>query len=302
MISSSDSTLLWWSLNILTKERYLAILDVYGSLDDAAKHLGEELLKSLGCKQETITRCLIQIEEFDAASYRSMLEKKNVQLLTLDDPAYPSRLKEVGDPPVFLSYKGDLSLLDQPTVGLVGTRKISAYGKRVAELFVPAFVSSGMITVSGLAQGIDAAVAEETLSVSGKTVAVLGHGLGMMYPQSNAKLAERILEKGGLLISEFPLTMSPDKYTFPARNRIIAGLSLGTVVLEAPKESGAIITAELALEYGRDVFAVPGQIFDENYEGCHMLIAKAQAKLVTTPLEVMQELGVIASEAGAKIM
>ncbi|MDB4977958.1 MAG: processing protein, partial [Candidatus Peribacteria bacterium] len=146
------------------------------------------------------------------------------------------------------------------------------------------------------ALGIDALVAEESMRAGGKTAGVLGHGLGMIYPQSNARLAQKIIDGGGVLLSEFPLDFPPDKYTFPARNRIIAGLSVGTVVLEAPEGSGAIITAELALEYGRDVFAVPGQIFDENYRGCHRLIMKSQARLVLAPEEVLRDIGVIAPE------
>jgi DNA processing protein len=175
---------------------------------------------------------------------------------------------------------------------------MSAYGKRVTQEFVPAFVRARVITVSGLALGIDAEVARETLAAGGKTVAVLGNGLGSVFPQSNARLAEEIVKRGGLLLSEFPLDTPPDKFTFPARNRIIAGLSLGTIVLEAPEGSGALITADLALDYGREVFVVPGQIFDPNYAGCHGLISRGHGKLVHSPTEVLADLGIIAPEAG----
>ncbi|MDD4319110.1 MAG: DNA-processing protein DprA [Candidatus Peribacteraceae bacterium] len=293
-----EAALLWSHLNVLTKERYDALIRVYGSLDDAAKHLGEEMLRGLGCRQDTVINAMLRLEEFDAASYQRELEKRHLQFLEWTDERYPSRLREIGDPPPFLYARGDLSILGQPCLGLVGTRNMSGYGKRVAETFVPPVVAAGVVTVSGLAEGIDAAVAEETLRAGGRTVAVLGHGLHMIFPKSNERLADEITKGGGLLLTEFPLRAETGKYTFPARNRIIAGLSLGTVVLEAPEGSGAIITAELALEYGRDVFVVPGQIFDPNYAGSHALLAKGTAMLVTSPTEVLREIGVVAPAEG----
>lgn len=294
---TSPFALTWSYLNILTRERYDALLQVFGNLEEPLKIINEEMLRGLRCREETIRRALIRLEEFDAEKYAVDLTSRGISFLTIGDDAYPKKLKEIGDPPPFLYYKGDLSILDQPCIALVGTRDMSALGKRAAELFTSAAVRAGLVTVSGLALGIDSVVAKETLLAGGKTVAALGHGLGMMYPQSNAKLAAEILKTGGLLLTEFPLDISPDKYTFPARNRIIAGLTLGTIVLEAPKGSGSIITAELALEYNRDVFAVPGPIFDEGYRGCNELIAKGHAKLVSTPEDVFTEIGVIAPEA-----
>ncbi|MFA6523094.1 MAG: DNA-processing protein DprA [Candidatus Peribacteraceae bacterium] len=290
---SATSSTLWSALNILTKERYDALLQVYGNLDDAAKHLGEELLRGLGCRQETVVNSLLFLEEFDADRYDRTLQERGITFLEISDPSYPARLKEIGDPPPFLYTRGDISILDRPCVGMVGTRQMSPYGRLVTDAFVAPFVSAGVVTVSGLAEGIDARVAEETMQSGGKTVAVLGHGLGMIFPKKHEQLAEKIVEGGGLLLTEFPLHAETAKFTFPARNRIIAGLTLGTVVLEAPEGSGAIITAELALEYGRDLFVVPGSIFDSNYAGCHSLIAKGSAKLVTKPADVLQELGMI---------
>ncbi len=294
------STALTWSwLNILTKKRCDALIALYGDLGAALQAISEELLSELGCREETVFKTLNRLEEFDPDWYEKELSKRGVGFLSFDDEGFPSSIKEIGDPPVFLYFRGDLSILSEPCIALVGTREMSPYGKRVAELFTPAFVQAGMVTVSGLATGIDAVVAAETIRAGGRTVAVLGHGLGSIYPQSNARLAEEIVDHGGLLLSEFPLDAQPDKYTFPARNRIIAGLSLGTVVLEAPVGSGALITAELALDYGRDVFAVPGQIFDPNYAGSHQLLASGQAKLVQKPEDVLSEIGIIAPEQGS---
>jgi DNA processing protein len=174
---------------------------------------------------------------------------------------------------------------------------MSRYGRRIVHDFVPDFVRAGMVTVSGLALGIDAEVAEQTIKARGNTVAVLGHGLSRIYPQGNRTLGEEIVTGGGLLLSEFPMFQEPERYMFPSRNRIIAGLSLATVVLEAPEGSGALITADLELDYNRDVFIVPGPIFDANYRGSNAFIAKGQGKLVQSATEVMEEMGVIVRDA-----
>ncbi len=291
--------LLWSNLRILTKDRLEAILQVFGTLEEATAHLNEEFLRGLGCKAETVRNVLTRLEEFDETKEVAELERRHIALLMLGDPRYPRRLREIADPPVFLYAQGDLSILDQPCLGLVGTRRMSHYGRRVAQEFVPAFVRAGAVTVSGLARGIDAEVASETIKAGGKTCAVLGHGLGMIYPKSNLELSELILEHGGLLLSEFPLMMEPETFTFPARNRIIAGASIATVVLEAPAASGAIITAKLALDYGREVFAVPGQIFDPQYEGCNALLASAQAKAAIRPADVLRDVGIVVSGESA---
>jgi DNA processing protein len=292
----ASTALLWSWLGILTKKRYDALLEQYGALEKATEYLGEELFKALGCRDETVMKAVSRLEEFDVDRYQAELTKRDLAIISIDDDSYPALLKEIGDPPVFLMYRGDLSILSSPCIGLVGTREMSEYGRRVTEHFVPRFAEAQMVTVSGLAQGIDAHVAEETLRSGGKTVAVLGHGLAQIYPKSNAALAESIIASGGLIMSEFPLDTIPDKHTFPARNRIIAGLCLGTVVLEAGEGSGALITADLALDYAREVFAVPGQIFDLNYAGCHDILSRGLAKLVTDPDQVLREIGIVASE------
>ncbi|MBI2117396.1 DNA-protecting protein DprA [Candidatus Peregrinibacteria bacterium] len=292
------TALTWSSLNILTKKRYEALLKVYASLDEALEHLNEEMLRSLQCRDETVYKVLLCLEEFDLKRYEEELHRLGVSLCTMDDPSYPRLLREIPDPPVFLYTKGDISICSQPCIALVGTRRMSLYGKRTAQEFTSAFVRAGVVTVSGLAQGIDAEVARETIRSGGRTIAVLGHGLGMIYPAGHKELAAQIVESGGLLLSEYALDTEPTQHTFPERNRIIAGLSLGTVVLEAPEDSGAMITARLALEDNREVFAVPGQIFDENARGCHALITRGQAHIATDPADVLREVGIVASEGG----
>ncbi|TSC80698.1 MAG: DNA processing protein [Candidatus Peregrinibacteria bacterium Gr01-1014_25] len=285
--------LFWLSLRVLNRERHEALMEVFGSLKEARRHIGEEMLRGMGCRQDTIERALVIAEGFNAALLIRRCATVGMQMLTIHDDAYPEQLRRIPDPPVFLCFIGDIHLLRQPCIALVGTRSMSPYGKRVTQTFVPRLVAAGAVTVSGLALGIDGEVARETLCSGGKTVAVLGNGLLDIFPPSHRPLSRDIVKGGGLLLSELPPDASPDTYTFPARNRIIAGVSAGTVVLEAPAGSGALQTAEFALEDGRDVFVVPGQIFDENYAGSHGVLAKGQARLVTAPDDVLTELRIV---------
>lgn len=288
-----ETALCWWHLNVLNRRRYDLLQQAFGNLDTALEALDAPMLRGLGMKDATVASTLERLARFDPLPEEEKLRKRGVSLHSIEDDAYPARLREIADPPVFLSSIGDLSVLGHPCIGIVGTRRMSPYGRRIVEAFVPMLARAGCVTVSGLALGIDSAVARDTLQTNGLTVAVLGHGLATIYPKTNERLARKIVDNGGLLLSEFPLDLEPDTYTFPARNRIIAGLSIGTLVVEAPQDSGAMITARLALDYGRDVFAVPGLAFDENMAGCHRLIADGHARLVTKPDDILQELGVV---------
>ncbi len=294
-----ETALLFWWLNILTKKRYDQVVELCGSLDAALARLSPELMRAIGMRQDSIEKTFARIEEFDPASTFARLKKLGVGVLSIEDDEYPRLLKETADPPVFLSYRGDLSVLDHPCVAVVGTREMSAYGKRATEWLVPDFVRAGCTVVSGLAFGVDAVAAESTMESGGKTVAVLGSGLGDIYPKEHARLAEKIVESGGLLLSEHAYTEGPRPDAFPARNRIVAGLSLATVVVEAPARSGALITARLALEENRDVFACPGQLFDPNVEGNHRLIAQSQAQLLTSADDVLKALGIVSPASSA---
>lgn len=298
-----ETALLWWYLNILpNRKRYDMLIETFGSLDEATRNMTSEMLRELGCKKETILEIFRKKEEFDPKKYETELQRRSISLISIEDDLYPGQLKTIEDAPVFMSYHGDMSVLNQPLIALVGTRNMSSYGKRVAGMLVPDLVRSGVVTVSGLALGIDAEVARETMRVGGKTVAVLGGGLGAIYPKTNELLAQEIVKSGGLLISEFPLHMTPERFTFPSRNRIIAGLSLGTVVLEAAEKSGAIITAELALDYNRSVFSVPGSVFDPQCNGCHALISKGEAKLISSAHDILLEVGIMASDRAEPIL
>jgi DNA processing protein len=219
------------------------------------------------------------------------LEKENVIAVSIEDDRYPKLLREIPDNPYLIYMKGNLDCLDLPLVAIVGSRKLTTYGSQVARSFARDLANSGVCVVSGLAFGIDAMAHRGALDAKGKTIAVLGNSLDeeSISPRTNFQLSEEILRCGGLLISEFPIQTHADSGTFPARNRIMAGMSQGVLVVEAAIKSGTIITVNLALDYNRDVFAVPGSIFSPQSEGTHKII-KAGAKLVTCAKDIMEEL------------
>lgn len=219
------------------------------------------------------------------------LRKYNIGYLTFKDKNYPKLLKEIPDCPAILYIKGNLLALTNNPIGVVGSRKYSSYGQRHAYSFSKELASSGFSIISGLALGIDAFAHRAALDVGGLTVGVLGCGLDRIYPISNYNLAKDILDHNGAIISEFPLGTPPLKQNFPARNRIIAGLSLGTIVIEAAEKSGALITAYEALDYNREIFALPGNIDSINSVGTNKLI-QSGAKLVLSPLDVISELNI----------
>src|SRR5262245_30718703 len=212
-------------------------------------------------------------------------------ILLLDDGVYPSSLREIYDPPIVLYVKGAWSeCLEQPCVGVVGSRRCSTYGQNAAMMLARDLAGRGVTVVSGFARGIDAAAHRGALEASGRTVAVLGTGLDEVYPRDHNKLAADILAQGGALVSQFPLQTPPVSENFPYRNRIISGLSLGIVVVEAAENSGSLITARLAIEQNREVFAVPGNITSRNSFGTNYLIKGAGAKLVQQWQDVAMEL------------
>ncbi len=217
-----------------------------------------------------------------------MIQRHGCKIITIRDESYPANLKAIYDPPQVLYVKGDLLPADSLAVSIVGTRAASPYGKMVAEKLGSELAARGVTVVSGMAYGIDTAAHKSALSSGGRTIAVMGNGLDVVYPTRNASLLEQIINSGAA-VSEFPMGMKPLKSNFPRRNRIISGLSLGTLIVEAPKQSGALITAEFALEQGREVFAVPGQIFSETSGGTHDLI-KQGAKLVESVEDILDEL------------
>lgn len=223
-------------------------------------------------------------------------ERHGVRIIALADDDYPLALRRIPDPPIVLYVKGTLPPTDAVALAIVGTRRCSIYGSEQARRFGELLGQVGFTVVSGLARGVDAFAHHGAVDVGARSLAVLGNALREIYPPENAGLAEKLLQKGALL-SELPMTASVDRGNVPSRNRIIAGLSLGTLVIEAPRRSGALITARLANEYNREVFALPGRVDEPNALGTNMLIRDGAAKLTIDLKDILDELG----EVGAAL-
>ena len=220
------------------------------------------------------------------------MQKYCINSISVLDSEYPLSLKNLEDFPIVLYSKGDISLLKSKCIAIIGTRTPTFYGREVTSFFARELSKAGLVTVSGLAYGLDSEVAVGTLEAKGKTIAVLGGGLDKIYPEQNTNLAERIVENGGLLISEYPLFHAPAKYSFLARNRIISGLSLGIVIAEAGKRSGTLNTAKHALDQGKELFVVPGSIFSSASDGTNALIEELPETFTTSPKQVLERLNI----------
>lgn len=218
------------------------------------------------------------------------LKENRVSILFIEDVDYPEELRSIAKPPIFLYYRGDISLLKKRRIAVVGTRRATSYGKIACDKIIRELVENKIVTVSGLATGIDSICHKKTLEYGGKTIAVVGSGLDVVYPKENEKIW-RAIEDKGLIISEYPLGTEPFQYNFPMRNRIIVGISCGVVVVESRSKGGSLITAELALEEGREVFAIPGEIFSPASEGCNNLIKNSSAKLIMSIEDILEEFG-----------
>ncbi|MFZ2190495.1 MAG: DNA-processing protein DprA [Candidatus Magasanikiibacteriota bacterium] len=273
----------------ITSRRYQQLVAVFSSLDDAWDADRNGLLKT-GWKEDIVDQFLVWKEKIDENKIERILNQEEIYCLTKDDADYPNLLKEIYDPPFCLFVRGEFKP-DDFSLAVVGTRKFSPYGKQVTEELVADLASQGITIISGLAIGIDCLAHEATLKSGGKTIAVLGSGINRqhIYPGQNKDLAERIIKSGGALISEYPPGTLPSKFTFPRRNRIVAGMSLGTLVIEAPEGSGALITAQCTLDNGREVFSVPQNINTANSTGPNELI-KNGAHLVTKADDVLDAL------------
>ena len=213
----------------------------------------------------------------------------NYNFITIKDDVYPECLKEISNPPLKLYYKGNLDLLkEERLIAVVGTRNPSSYGKLCCEYMVKKMTSANITIVSGFAKGIDSIAHKTSLLTGGKTIAVIASGLDIVYPASNLSLYREIEEKG-LILSEYEAGVKPFKFNFPQRNRIIAGLSKGTIVVESKDRGGSLITADLALEFNRDVYAVPGDVFSEYSKGCNNLIRDSKAKSLSNINELLDD-------------
>ena len=231
-----------------------------------------------------------QIDYSHADEQLDKIAKSSCEVITLWDEAYPPLLQEIYDPPLILHVAGDLSVLKSQSVAMVGTRTPSQYGKTFAQSIAAGLAENGFTIISGMARGIDSESHRGALNAGGKTVAVLGCGLDIIYPRENKDLKQKITENGAV-ISEFPLGTHPDPKNFPRRNRIISGLSLGSLIVEAGNKSGALITAAYAADQNREVFALPGDVRRSQSIGCNRLIRRSMAALITSAEDILESLG-----------
>lgn len=280
----------WATLDKLTFLRYQKIKSFYGDLKTAWLNANKSSLIQAGIEGKIAEEIVELKSKIIPDKEKEKLDKENVFLFSYEDKNYPLRLKEIAVPPVFLYVKGDLRP-DELALAVVGARQVSAYGKQIGVEIVRDLVLQGITVVSGLALGVDTLAHQEALRVGGRTVAVVGNGIDQVYPFQNKTLAAKIIENGAIL-SEFPLGTPPHNYNFPRRNRIISGLSLGVLVIEAKDKSGSLITARYAIEQNREIFAVPGSIYNPCSVGTNQLIQKGEAKLVQKAQDILEELNI----------
>ena len=273
---------------------FCKLIKHFGSADKALGASVSELAKINGIGFKTAEQIAATRDKFETDAELELAEKLGIWIINIEDKRYPPVLKQIYDPPPVLYIKGDLIRRDNLAISIVGTRRCSLYGQEQASRLAHLLSSAGITIVSGMARGIDTAAHHGALSANGRTVAVQGCGLSNIFPPENKKLFELIAESGAC-ISELPLQFEPMSENFPPRNRIIAGLSLGTIVIEAGFRSGALITAKAALENNREVMAVPGKIDSPLSRGAHQLI-KQGARLIESVEDVTEALGYIGEQ------
>lgn len=279
----------WLGINmisVITPQRFHLLLNQFPSVERIWNASRKEL-ESIDGFRDAAEKFCDQRDEEELEQELEKCRRQDLEILTLKDARYPESLRTIDKPPPVLYVKGDYFEEDQLGIAMVGTRKNTNYGKRVAKKLAEQLVREGFTLVSGMARGIDTFSHKAALSAGGRTIAVMGTGFDHTYPKSNANLMRAISENGAV-ITEFPFYQSPAKWTFPQRNRIISGLTRGTIVVEAPASSGALITAHDALSQGREVFAVPGDIRKQTMKGTHGLI-KDGAKLVEDASDIVEE-------------
>ncbi|MBC8264226.1 MAG: DNA-protecting protein DprA [Anaerolineales bacterium] len=267
--------------------KFRALLNHFGDLEEAWRADAREL-KEAGLDQRALSNFMTMRSTISLDGEMEKIERQGAKVLTWDDPAYPPRLLNIYNPPPVIYVKGDILEEDQWAVAVVGTRVATVYGKEVARQIAGGLARNGLTIVSGLARGIDSEAHRAALDAGGRTIAVLGSGVDVIYPAESRKLAQAVINRGAL-VSEYAMGVQPEASNFPPRNRIISGLSLGVVVVEAGERSGALITADFALEHGREVFAVPGNIFRKKSMGTNKLIQQG-AKPVLSVEDILEEL------------
>lgn len=281
----------WLALSFIFQHAPIKVIRLYTSNYAIEEIFSRDSsrLKSLGFSTSEI-KGLLQPDWEKVTTELDRCQRERITLITLQDDEYPDLLKQIADPPLVLYVRGNPKILHELQIGIVGSRHASIHGKQHAKRFAECLGAHGFVVTSGLARGIDGAVHEAAVQNHRPTIAVIGTGLLRMYPQEHKRLVHDIIEQQGAVVSEFPLLTPPFAQNFPRRNRLIAGLTKGVLVVEARLKSGSLITARHALEAGRDVFAIPGAIHQPWSEGCNHLIQQG-AKLCQYPQDIIEEYG-----------
>jgi DNA processing protein len=285
-----DDKRFWLGFNLVRgigAVRLRSLIEHFGSAESAWNGMPDEL-RAAGLGAKTTARLVSLRSDIDLDLLWQRVQSQGVKVLTSEDEAYPARLKEIEQPPPMLFVRGEWLPEDEIAVAIVGTRRVTAYGRQITEQLAAYLASNGVTIISGLARGVDEVAHSAALSAGGRTGAVLGSGVDRVYPPENRALADKIMRSGALL-SDYPLGTAPESSNFPPRNRIISGLAMATIVVEAGETSGALITAEFAAEQGRDVFAVPGSILAPQSRGTNKLIQNGALPLLS-PEDVLQAL------------
>lgn len=274
------------SLSRIGSNKICYLIEHYGSANAVLNAPLEEIATFPGFGLKTLQNWHKSLNKQDWKKNLILAERLETQLITYQDPLYPRRLLEIADYPLVLYMKGTLKPEDQNCLAVVGTRQSTIYGQEMAKQISQELAAAGFTIVSGLARGIDTAAHQGALK-SGRTMAFLGSGIACLYPSENKSLAEEISQKGALM-SEFSMATPPEKYHFPQRNRLVSGMTMGTIVIEAPPQSGAILTANQALNQGRPLFALPGRVDQESFKGNHTLIKEGKAKLIENVQDILK--------------
>ena len=279
----------WISMiNELNNNQIYKLLEIYKTPKKIWELSKKELKDVLRIDEQIAQKILEYKYKINLERYIKYMNEKQIDIIHVQDKRYPSKLKNIYNYPVVIYTKGNQSLLNDFSIGIIGCRFCSKYGERIAEKISYDLSKKGVCIISGLAKGIDAHAHLGCIEAKGKTIAVLGNGLDDIYPKENEKIAEEIVKTGGLIISEYVIGTKPLKQNFPARNRIISGLSEGIVVIEAKQRSGTFITVDYALEQGKEVFSVPGNITSIDSVGTNLLI-KQGAKPITCVEDILEE-------------
>lgn len=290
MISERDACIIFNMISGVGFVKFNALSTHFGSPSAALEASASELCMVRGVGEQLSQRIFAWRESVDLSAELKIAQLGGVEIITLYDENYPTVLRELPDPPICLYVMGRLPDFDaQDMIAIVGSRRASSYGRRVARDLAEQAVFANWGVVSGLAYGIDFEGHDATVRANGLTVAVLGGGLARIHPQEHVPLAREIVRCGGAVVSEFPMNFPVSRTSFPRRNRIIAGLSRGIIVVEAGVDSGAMLTANLGLDYGKAIFAVPGAVGNPQAAGCHFLIKRGEAKLIESFGDVLEE-------------